>query len=1110
MNRLLFLCLGAIFLLRCSVEESSSLDFELMAPESTGIHFANMITEDDSVNLFDYYYIYNGAGVAVGDFDNDGLPDLFFGGNMVSSKLYLNKGSFTFKDITKEAGLISNAWIMGVSLVDINADGLLDIYASVAGPRRAGYSMENLLFVHQGLDDKGIPHFVESANEYGILDSSFSVHSAFLDYDLDGDLDLFILNNLVDEIDKAYIHESGKSLTDGKTIDRLYENMGWVDSLNHPVYVYKKQGSGIIHEGYGLGLAVDDINNDTWPDIYVANDFLPNDRLYINQRDGSFKDRSQDFLQHQTFNGMGVDIADVNNDLLPDIMVLDMLPNNNDRRKSMIGGMENQGFLLRKKAGYQAQYIRNTLQLNQGKDEKGKVYFSDISQLAGVHASDWSWAPLLADFDNDGDRDIFISNGYVKDMTDLDYIKYTSSSSYFGTKEAKVDRQKGLMDALTEVKIPNFLFENTGDFRFKDVSKSAGVDIPSFSNGAMYADLDGDGDLDIISNDINAKALVYKNTRPGNHNYLKIRLKGKGLNIHGIGAKIYIEHGSQQFYTYVSPTKGYLSSIQGDIHVGLGKDTLVNSVRIIWPDGNEQIKTKISANQTVEINYAEGANIREENVAETQPLFSQIEGLIKHTSPENIYNDFLHEPLLLRKYSMQGPTLSVGNLDQENGTDVFVGGSHGNSPALFMQDKEGGFVEKDFPMGEEVFEDVASFLFDADNDEDLDLYVVSGGSEFPASSPNYQDRLYRNDGEGDFSRSHTLPAITASGGCVVGADYDKDGDIDLFVGGRYSPGTYPSPPQSYLLENDKGQFSDVSLEIEGLSEIGMISSAIWSDYDQDGWEDLLLVGEWTPLTIFRNDKGHLKKIEIPSLSQSNGWWNVIKGADFDQDGDIDYVVGNLGLNQDYAASLEKPFYLFADDFDENGKIDPIFACYMKSKVGSEYELYPFHSRDDLSKQIVAFKRIFSTYQEYSEATLDQVISKDMQEKAMNFQAHTFASTLFINLGNGQFEMQQLPLAAQLGPIHDLIIEDINQDGNVDIVAAGNDYASETTYGWHDASLGICLLGDGKNHFRALAPNESGLFLNQEVKSIKSFVSNSGLNIILMGVSSGKLVALRRN
>lgn len=1086
------------------------MHFEVLDAQTTNIHFANTITETDSVNLFDYYYIYNGAGLTVGDLNNDGLPDLFFGGNMVSSKLYLNKGDFHFQDQTAAAGLTTDAWVMGVSLVDINADGFLDIYASVAGPTRDGHSMKNLLFVHQGLDEEGIPSFVESAAAYGIDDSSFSVHSAFLDYDRDGDLDLFILTNRVDEVDKSYIHKQGDNLTAGQTIDRLYDNIGWIDSLGHPLYVYQEEGTGIIHEGYGLGLAIEDVNKDGWPDIYVANDFLPNDRLYINQQGNRFEDHSSVYLQHQTFNGMGVDIADINNDLLPDIMVLDMLPDNNLRRKSMIGGMEHQGFLLRGKANYQAQYIRNTLQVHQGIDHEGHLYFSDISQLAGVHATDWSWAPLMADFDNDGDRDIFISNGYVKDMTDLDYINYTANNSYFGTKASKVERQKSLMDALTEVKIPNFLFENTGNYQFKDVSNSAGIDVPSFSNGAIYADMDGDGDLDIISNDINAEALVYRNNTKNQHNFLKIRLKGLPKNPDAIGANIYVEHGTNRSYTYVSPTRGYLSSMLGVQHIGLGKDTIATSLTIVWPDGMRQVLSNIAANQTLTITYNEDLEADPDTTEkQSKPIFKQTSPLIDHRHVENPYDDFLNEPLLLHMYSQQGPCLSVGTIDQKAGEDVFVGGSHGHAPHLFLQDEQGRFFQKDFPEGQEVYEDVASLLVDVDNDQDLDLYVVSGGSEFVAESASYQDRLYLNDGQGNYTLSQSLPKIRASGGCIASSDMDHDGDIDLFVGGRYAPGSYPSSPQSYLLHNEQGKFSDQASQIEGLADIGMVSSAVWSDYDQDGWDDLILVGEWMPLTIFRNDQGRLKKVDLSSLAQSNGLWNVIKAADIDKDGDMDFIAGNIGLNQDYHASPDRPFYVFADDFDQNGKIDPIFACYMKDKVGGDYGLFPFHGRDDLNRQIVAYKRIFTTYRQYAEATLNQVIPTTAQDTALVLEAHRFASTLFVNLGKGKFDMQALSREAQFGPINDLLIKDINQDGHLDVIAVGNSQASETTYGWHDASVGICLLGNDDHTFRAMSPEQSGLFLKQTIQAIAP-IQIVDQAYLLLGVNDGQLISLRQS
>lgn len=1105
LQRYLVFCF-LISLLGCSANEKQSLQFQLLPASKTGINFENTITENDSVNLFDYYYIYNGSGVAVGDINNDGLPDLFFGGNMVTAKMYLNKGSLAFQDITSVAGLETDSWVMGVTMIDINADQLLDIYLNIAGP--SAHRMDNLLFINQGPDSNGMPVFEEAAAEYGINDPSFSVQSAFFDYDRDGDLDLFVLTNRVDKIDKTLIIENGKEITNGTTIDHLYENIGYVDSLGHPFYVKRDTSSGISHEGYGLGLGIDDLNQDGWPDIYVANDFMPDEKIYINQGNGKFEERAKDFLPTQSYNGMGVDIADVNNDLRPDIVVVDMLPDNNDRRKSMIGAMKPRAFHLRKEEGYQAQYVRNTLQLNRGNDPTGQLYFSEVSQLAGVHATDWSWGPLLADFDNDGDRDLFITNGFVKDMTDLDYVNFRASKSYFGTKEAKVDREKRLMEALTEVKIPNFLYQNQGNLKFQDVTISAGVNTPSFSNGAVYADLDADGDLDIVTNEINAAALVYENTSPEENAYLKIRLNGPALNTQAIGARIIAVTDSSKFYQYVSPTRGYLSNMHGEVHIGLGKDTVLKSLTVVWPDGKQQEITEFELNQSIEVSYSPEREDRQFDPIEPVPYFEATYALIDYNHRENTYNDFDRDPLLLKMYSRNGPCISVGDIDGKQGKDLYIGGSHDATPTLFLQDQNGSFQKKAFSTGEEKYEDVACLLFDFDQDEDEDLYVVSGGSEFELGSPNYQDRLYMNDGKGNFSKSNALPQVNSSGSCVQGADFDQDGDIDLFVGGRFSPGNYPLSPQSYLLRNDGNRFEDVTSTVSGLSKVGMVTSALWSDFDNDGWVDLILVGEWMPLTIFRNIEGVLQKMENVGPN-SQGWWNVIKEGDFDNDGDIDYVAGNLGNNQDYKASPDQPFVLYAHDFDQNGKIDPIFACYMKSHATGDIQLFPFHGKNDLANQITAYKRVFPSYQQYSEATIEQVLSYEMIDKAQAFKAHTFSTSLFINSGQGAFEQVELPVEAQLAPVHAMLVEDINQDGNLDLIIAGNHNSSENTYGAQNAFLGTCLLGTGKNTFNVLSPSESGLYLNKDVKMLSAFNTNSGANIVAAAVNSGALITLKR-
>ncbi len=1099
-----FYCLLSLF--GCDSDQAPSLSFQLRPAQQTGIDFENTISENDSVNLFDYYYIYNGSGVGVGDLNNDGLPDLFFGGNMVSSRMYLNQGSFTFQDITAQAGLTTDHWVMGVAMVDINADDFLDLYLSIGGPDDRPSSMENLLFINQGVGPGGVPVFEEAATDYGLNDPSFSVQSAFFDYDRDGDLDLFVLTNRVDNVDKTMIAENGKPITNGATIDHLYENRGYIDSLGHPFYVRRATSCGIDQEGYGLGLAIDDLNQDHWPDVYVANDFMPDDKVYINLGNGTFEERAKNFLPTQSYNGMGVDIADFNNDLRPDIVVLDMLPDNNDRRKSMIAAMKPREFNLRQRNHYQAQYIRNTLHLNRGNDRSGRSYFSEIGQLAGIHATDWSWGPLLADFDNDGDRDLYITNGFVKDMTDLDYINFRASQSYFGTKEAKMQREKGLMASLTEVKISNFLFQNQGNLQFRDVTATAGMNRPSFSNGAIYADLDGDGDLDIVSNEINAPALVYENTGKVNNSYLKIKLKGPGLNTKGIGTKIIATTNNREIYHYVAPTRGYLSSLNAAITIGLGKDTLLPSLKLLWPDGRQQILTKVAVNQSLEISYAPTVTGPSTREGASTPLLQPVNDLIHYRHQENYYNDFDRDPLLLRTYSRNGPCISVGAIDEMGGIDIYIGGSRGHEPALFVQDREGHFQKKSFLRGEEKYEDVASLLFDFDGDQDNDLYVVSGGSEFEAGSPNLQDRLYINDGKGHFSKSDALPEVNSSGSCVQGADFDRDGNMDLFIGGRFSPGQYPLPPRSYLLQKNGKRFEDITSSVAGLSQIGMVTSALWSDFDEDGWIDLLLVGEWMPFTIFRNESGKLRKMD-PIVPNSRGWWNIIKEGDFDNDGDRDYVAGNLGLNQDYQARPERPFVLYADDFDQNGKIDPIFAGYLRHRANGTFQQFPFHGRDDLAGQIPAFKGVFPSYQQYSEATLQKVLSPTMRQEARTYEAHTFSSSLFINTGDGSFQIVELPVAAQFAPIHAILVEDLDQDGNEDLLLAGNHNQSENTYGAQNVSLGTCLLGNGKNEFEALLPAESGLFLNDDVRTLSLLPINSGKRFVLVGINSGPLVIL---
>lgn len=1112
----LLFCLSQIMLFSCQPGRNDGQVFQKRKGSSTGITFSNDIIENDSINILNYYYCYNGGGVAVGDFNNDKRQDVFFTGNMVSSRLYLNKGGLKFEDITTKSGVTTSDWIMGASVVDINNDGWLDIYLNVAGPGSKNH-FKNLLFINQGPDEEGIPEFKESAESYGLADTSFSVQSAFFDYDRDGDLDMYLMTNKVDFIEKSFVHPKSYPLTKGLTNDKLYQNIGSPDSLGHPYYKDVSLAAGIKDEGYGLGLAIDDFNNDGWPDVYVANDFMPNDHLYINQKNGTFQESAAKCQKHQTYNGMGVDIADINNDLLPDVMVVDMLPGNNERRKSMMPGMSYEKFQLEQSAGYVPQFMRNTLNLNNGSDARG-VHFSDIGQMAGVHATDWSWAPLMADFDNDGLRDIYITNGFVKDITDLDFINYQSSDMMFGSSKNRSQKRKDLMEHLKGVKLSNYLFKNKGNLSFSDQTEAWGLEESSFSNGSVYADLDNDGDLDIITNNINEEAFLFENLSNNNpekkeeNHFLDIVLKGEEKNKNGIGARIFLYDKDSHQYAFFSPVRGYLSSINAPLHFGLGNKMLIDSLEIFWSDGRYQKLKNIPTNQVLQLYYGKAQEKR--TIAEKQErVFENIteELAIHYKHQENKFNDFYNNPLLLRQYSRSGPGIAVADVDHKNGLDFFVGGARDFPGTLFLQQADGRFKQKSINSEDAGFEDGGALFFDADNDGDEDLYVASDGSEQKDGNGAYQDRLYLNDGKGNFTRDlKALPYMQSSKSCVIGTDFDKDGDIDLFVGGRLQPGAYPESPRSYILRNDKGKFTDVTGMIAGdLSKIGMVSSALWTDFDNDGWKDLILVGEWMPVTFFRNEKGKFTNSSSSSgLQKSNGWYNSIYPSDLDNDGDIDYIVGNMGLNVDYKPVGNQSVEMFAYDYDNNGRIDPIvFHPILNRK--KKYELFPFNGRDDLFKQWVALKKKFPDYASYGEADLSEIIPDDLLKKAAHFKADTFYSGILENKGSGKFVFKPLPAESQVSPVFGVVAGDFDEDENIDLITSGNSYATEVYYGWQDASLGQLLKGTGRGEFNAVRANQSGLFLDKDVKSLTSFMNKNGETILLAGSNSDSLVALKQ-
>ena len=1076
--------------------------FTLLSSRETGIDFSNNLVENDTFNALEFEYIYNGGGVAVGDMNNDSLPDVFFAGNMVSSQLYLNKGSMTFENITEAAGTTTNVWCTGVATVDINQDGWLDIYVSVAG-FVPDAKKNNLLFINKGNNAEGIPVFTEMAAAYGLADEGYSTQAAFFDYDKDGDLDVYILTNALEKQNRNSVRPK-RVASEAPGTDQLYRNDG-PGQNGHPVFTNVSEEAGITIEGYGLGITINDLNYDGWPDVYCANDFLSNDLVWINNQDGTFTNKASEYLMHQTHNGMGVDIADFNNDGLVDIMVLDMLPEGNERQKMMLPGTNYDRFKLALSQGYEPQYMRNTLQLNNGFQPDGTPSFSEISQLAGVNATDWSWAPLFADFDNDGYRDLFITNGYRKDVTNLDYIFYSRQATMMGTQAAQDSQLQALAKELPEVKVHNYVYQNNKDLTFSNKTKDWGLDVPSFSNGAAYADFDLDGDLDLVINNIDEPAFVFQNNavemgkeKPSNH-YLRIQLNGPEQNQSAFGTKVRIKYGSHSQYESFTVYRGYKSTVESVMHFGLGTAATVDSLEVIWPDGKYQLLQDIAANQKIAIDYQDALDKTPASELEftlQQPLFSEITSTrgLRYKHEENEVIDFKITPLLPHKHSQNGPGIAVGDVNGDRQDDFYVGGDAQHSGKLFLQQEDGNFAESAFPASED-YEDMGMVFFDADNDTDLDLYVVSGGSGFSSLSRFYQDRLYVNDGSGNFTLNETaLPEIQTSGSCVKAADFDGDGDLDLFVGGRIVPDKYPFPARSYILENDgNGKFSDATDRMApGLAEIGLVTDALWTDFDNDTHIDLLVVGEWMPLTFFKNEQGKLVNItENTGLSNTHGWWNSLAAADFDSDGDTDYVAGNLGLNSYYKASPKEPMTIYSKDFDNNGSIDPILAHYIQG------EKQVVHSRDALIEQIVAMKGRFKRFTDYAQANFEQSLRKDELEGAYTLESQTFASSYIENLGNGKFSLKQLPERAQFSPIYGMLPGDYDHDGKPDLLAVGNFYGSETMLGWYDASIGTFLKGDGAGNFTSVNVNTLGFYAGKDAKALAQLQQADGRPLLLV-------------
>ena len=1084
--------------------------FTKLSSAESGIHFSNDVHDEDSSHSFINEFGYMGGGVGIGDFNNDGLKDIFFSGNQVSCRLYINKGNNQFEDITQKAGIGTDVWCTGVSIVDINNDGYDDIYVCVFG-KDLLHRAKNLLFINQ--------HdltFKEEAADYGLADTGNSTQAVFFDYDKDGDLDMYLVNYLLSSKNANAIFPRDRSGTSPAN-DRLYRNDGIEPGKNHPVFHDVTLQANIKEDGYGLGVAVSDFNNDGWPDIYVANDFLSNDELWLNNRNGTFTNTISESIQHQSYSSMGADAADINNDGLPDLVTLDMLPQTNDRKKTSFSFMNYDRYQAERSMGYEPEFMRNMLQLNNGCFSAGDTsipFFSEIGQLAGIEATDWSWSVLLADFDNDGWKDMHITNGIGRDFIDADFLAF--SNKIFSSNQTRQEQEKAIREklaSLNHVKLPNYLYMNQGNYTFADASEKAGINEPGMSNGAAYVDLDNDGDLDLVVNNISEEAFVFiNNTNQKNktrsHHFLSLRLLGDSLNIHGFGTKIFVYNNGAVQMQEENPVRGYFSSVDQQLLFGLGKYNHVDSLVAIWPDNKKQIIKNVSADTFLTLSWKNAGNNYPEIEYKKSRLFSDYtssSGILYHHQ-ENNFDDFAAQRLLPHKYSQLGPFIATGDINNDGLADFFIGGGFNFSGKIFTQQPGQTFISKNLTDSIKREEDMGCVLFDADGDGDLDLLVTCGDVLYEENSIYYKPRLYMNDGKGNFTLNpNAIPAdVRTIAGCVSVGDYDGDGDPDLFIGGRVSK-TYPLSPRSFILRNDKGVFTDVTAKVcPALQKPGMVTAAVWADLDNDKQVDLVIAGEWMPVRFFKNNHGILKEVtDLTKLTHTNGMWRSLIAADIDNDGDLDLVAGNLGLNCEYQSSPAEPIQLYATDIDDNGTIDPILFYYIKDKDGKKHS-FPGISRDQFAEQVPGIKKKFLFYKDYADATFDDLFKGKAKDSMLKLRCDETQSCWFENMGDGKFIQHTLPMEAQFAPVNAIICDDIDGDGYKDLLLAGNDYQSDVMTGRYDASYGCFLRGSSKKTFTPVPPVESGFIIKGDVKDMSLIKLSNGEKLILAAVNNDSM------
>jgi hypothetical protein len=1101
MKRLYTLIFCVLILHSCSDsgEKATPALFEKVSAVSSGVDFLNELEYDSKFNIYTYRNFYNGGGVALGDVNNDGLLDIYFTGNKVSNRLYINKGDFQFEDATETAGVAgARAWSTGVSLADVDGDGWLDIYVCNSGDID-GDNKQNELFMNNGDGT-----FTDRAEEFGLADQGFSTHAAFFDYDKDGDLDVYLLNNSYKAIGSFNLMQNERPRRDNVGGDKLFRN-------DNGQFVDVSEKAGIYGSiiGFGLGVTVGDVNDDNWQDIFISNDFFERDYLYINNQDGTFSEVLENSMQTISAASMGADMADINNDARPDIFVTDMLPEPDERLKQVTTFESWDRHHFGYQNGYHYQFSRNMLHVNNGNGT-----FSELGRLAGIEATDWSWGALFFDMDNDGLKDLFVANGIYKDITDLDYLNFIDSPEV--KKQIKTDSGTNyfaLIDPIPVNPIPNYAYHNQGNLKFENKAEDWGLGTPVHSNGAAYGDLDNDGDLDLVVNNLNVTSDIFRNRadelRPENH-YLKLELRGRAGNSKAVGAKVTVSVGDQTLFLEQMPIRGFQSTVDDRLNFGVGNNTVIDKLAVTWPDGRMTEMQNVPADQTLQLKWDEAQASELDILANRKTVFQEVDAstLIDFKHEENTFVDFDRDRLTYHMISNEGPKLAMGDVNGDGLDDLFIGGAKDQPGSLFLAGTNGTYTRKANPVftEDEPSEDTDAVFFDLENDGDLDLFVSSGGNEFGIGSMQLTDRLYINDGKGNFTRADSplLRAQRNSTGVVKVMDINQDGFADLFVGSRVRPFLYGVPASSFIyLNNQKGDFTNASDDLApGLEDIGMVTDASLSDYDEDGDMDLILVGEWMSPEVFTNESGKLTRNSASAKTTGhNGWYNTISAADIDGDGDQDYILGNHGLNSRFRASKESPIRLYVNDFDKNGSAEQIYTREIEGRI------LPYTLKHELSMQIPSIKKKYLKYETFNDQTIDDIFTPEQLENTVISEATYLESALMRNNGDGTFTISALPVAAQYSPIYALAVQDFNHDGNQDILLGGNLHRAKPQVGKYDASYGVLLAGDGKGGFTNVDPGELGMSIAGEVRDF-AMVSSGADKLLLVTINNERLRAFK--